>query len=282
MPGTLFVVATPIGNLDDISARALKILRVVALIAAEDTRRTARLLARYAISTPTTSLHEHNEVSKTPTLIARLERGDDIALVSDAGSPGVSDPGQRVVQAAIGAGIRVEPVPGPSAVMAVLMASGLPADSFLFLGFPPTRSSDRKTWMNDLRSAGRTVVFFEAPHRIVSTLGEIQSLIGDQEIVVAREMTKTHETTVKGPISEVLGSIVPRGEFAVAIDVGHMIEVRPADGPPTDAALHEEFGRMIDDAGLTRRAAIASLARRHGLSTNEVYRALERSRKLAT
>src|SRR5258707_10241117 len=140
MPGTLFVVATPIGNLEDITVRALRVLREASLIAAEDTRRTAHLLARHAIATPTTSLHEHNEVRKTPSLIARLRSGDAIALVSDAGTPTISDPGGRLIRAAIDAGFRVEPIPGPSAVLAALAASGLPTDTFLFLGFPPTRA----------------------------------------------------------------------------------------------------------------------------------------------
>ena len=170
MAGTLFVVATPIGNLEDITARALRVLGEVALIAAEDTRRTARLLARYAIRTPTTSLHEHNETTKSRTLIARLERGESIALVSDAGTPTVSDPGQRLIRAAIEAGVRVEAIPGPSAALTALAASGIQADTFTFLGFPPTRSTARAQWVSELGSAGRPVVFFEAPHRIVSTL----------------------------------------------------------------------------------------------------------------
>src|SRR5436309_1966139 len=180
MPGTLFVVATPIGNLEDITARALRILREVALIAAEDTRRTAHLLARYAIATPTTSLHEHNEKKKAPTLVARLERGDSIALVSDAGTPTISDPGQRLIRDAIDAGIRVEAIPGPSATIAALAGSGLPSGTFTFLGFPPVRGSDRRGWFADLANSGRTVVFFEAPHRIQTTLRDLQEAIGDR------------------------------------------------------------------------------------------------------
>jgi len=151
MPGTLFVVATPIGNLEDVSARALRVLREAAVIAAEDTRRTSHLLARFAIATPTTSLHEHNESGKAKSIVDRLVRGEDVALVSDAGTPTVSDPGHALVQAAIDAGIRVEPIPGPNAAIAALAASGFPADRFTFLGFPPTRSRDRKTWFDDLR-----------------------------------------------------------------------------------------------------------------------------------
>ena len=190
MSGTLFVVATPIGNLDDITARALRVLREVAVIAAEDTRRTAHLLARYAIPTPTTSFHEHNETKKSASLVARLARGDDIALVSDAGTPTISDPGQRLVRAALDAGYRVESIPGPSAVMAALAVSGLPSATFTFLGFPPTRSKARTQWFEQLREAGRTVVFFEAPHRIKETLDQLRIFMGDRPIAMCRELTK--------------------------------------------------------------------------------------------
>src|SRR5215471_10930236 len=166
MPGTLFVVATPIGNLEDITVRALRVLREVDVIAAEDTRRTAHLLARHGIATSTTSLHEHNEATKAESLVARLQRGESVALVSDAGTPTVSDPGGRLIRAAQGAGIRVEPIPGPSAVLAALAASGLPSESFTFLGFPPIKLNDRNQWFERLKRAAGTVVFFEAPHRI--------------------------------------------------------------------------------------------------------------------
>src|SRR5437870_3142575 len=166
MPGTLYVVATPIGNLEDITARALRVLREVSVIAAEDTRRTARLLARYAIETPTISLHEHNEQAKTPSLVARLLSGSDLALVSDAGTPTVSDPGERFIKAAINAGVRIEPIPGPSAVLAALVGSGLSTESFAFLGFPPMKKTARNRWFDQIGRANGTVVFYEAPHRI--------------------------------------------------------------------------------------------------------------------
>src|SRR5829696_7796960 len=193
MPGTLFVVATPIGNLEDITARALRVLREVHLIAAEDTRRTGHLLSRYAIATPTTSFHQNNESPKIESVIARLESGDDVALVSDAGTPTISDPGQLLIRAAIDAGIRVEPIPGPSAAVSALAASGIAGQSFTFLGFPPTKTKDRQIWMDELRGAGRTVVFFEAPHRIAVTLGQIARLVGNRQVSIARELTKTHE-----------------------------------------------------------------------------------------
>src|SRR3989442_7845975 len=244
MPGTLFVVATPIGNLEDITARALRVLGDVALIAAEDTRRTAHLLARYAIKTPSTSLHEHNEAKKTASLIARLQRGDSVALVSDAGTPGISDPGQRLIRDAIAAGIRVEAVPGPNAAVTALAASGLPADSFTFLGFPPTRATDRSRWISELRGAGRTVIFYEAPHRVRETLEQILVAVGDCTVAVGRELTKSHEELVRGPISEDLKRLErPTGEFTVVVAVGQ-IPNRNRAAPVADRDLVHEFGDM--------------------------------------
>ena len=279
MPGTLFVVATPIGNLEDITVRALRILREVTLIAAEDTRRTANLLARHAIDTPTTSLHEHNEAKKAASLVARLERGETIALVSNAGTPTISDPGQRLVRAAIDAGIRVETLPGPNAAVAALAASGLSGETFLFLGFPPTRSADRERWLAALRSAGRTVIFFEAPHRIRETLEDIKRVVGDRPVTIARELTKTHEELVSGPISGVLPRLAdPRGEFTIVIDVGHSPEYVAAPAPSAQDMLHE-LGAMTAELGTTRRQAIHTLARRHRLAPNEVYAAVEQAKK---
>src|SRR6476660_4091027 len=216
MAGTLYVVATPIGNLEDITVRALRILREVALIAAEDTRRTAHLLTRYGITTPTTSLHEHNEQRKSSALIARLEHGESIALVSDAGTPTISDPGARFISEAIGRAVKVEAIPGPNAAIAALSVSGLLADGFQFLGFPPTRSKDRIMWFDRLSMADGVAIFYEAPHRIIGTLEEIHSRIGDCPVAVIRELTKAHEELVRGPISEVLASgLTVKGEFTV-------------------------------------------------------------------
>jgi 16S rRNA (cytidine1402-2'-O)-methyltransferase len=273
------VVATPIGNLEDVSARALRVLREVAVIAAEDTRRTAHLLARYAITTSTTSFHEHNESRKTSALIERLQQGDSIALVSDAGTPTVSDPGQRLIQAAIEMGIRVEPVPGPSAVLAALAASGFPTNAFTFLGFPPTRSKDRIAWFEQVKDSGRTVIFFEAPHRITATLQELQRTLGDCRICVGRELTKAHEKLVRGPISAVLGTgVKSQGEFTVVVDVGRMAQSGPSD-VPAEAALVEEFGEMTKTHASTKRKAVALLARKYGLPSNQVYEVLERGKK---
>ena len=280
MSGTLFVVATPIGNLDDITARALRVLGQVTLIAAEDTRRTHHLLMRYAIITPTTSLHEHNEARKLPALIDRLKRGEDIAVVSDAGTPTISDPGQRVVRAAIDAGIRVEPIPGPSATVAALAASGFAGTSFSFLGFPPTRSKDRKQWLSSLSKIGGLVVFFEAPHRIVTTLGDMLEYVGDCEVSVGRELTKIHEEFLRGPISKVLKELKsPLGEFTVVADIGRT--PNHTDQPLVTARdMAAEFGRMTIIAGLSKRRAISQIASRHGISTNQVYAAVEQAKKL--
>ena len=261
MSGTLFVVATPIGNLEDITIRALRVLREVSVIAAEDTRHTARLLARHAIATSTTSLHEHNEASKSATLIGRLQRGESVALVSDAGTPTISDPGGRLVRDAIAAGLRVEPIPGPSAILAAIAIAGAPTATFSFHGFPPVKAKDRTVWLERLRRVGGTAVFFEAPHRIRQTLEALRSRLGDCRVVVARELTKIHEELVRGPISDVLELLQnPRGEFTVVIEIGQ--------SPDNDAG---EDPVATD----SKRATIAALAKNYGVSTNEVYRALE-------
>jgi 16S rRNA (cytidine1402-2'-O)-methyltransferase len=279
MPGTLFVVATPIGNLEDITVRALRILREVAVIAAEDTRRTAQLLARHAITTPTTSLHEHNEAGKSAVLVERLLRGDSIALVSDAGTPTVSDPGGLLIRATIDAGIRVESVPGPSAVLAALAASGLPTDAFTFIGFPPTRGKDRKKWFERVKAIRGTIVFFEAPHRIQATLTEIAREIGDCQAVVCRELTKLHEELVRGPIIEVAEALSSgRGEFTVVLFIDPKADIAPA-AAPTLQMIADEFGVMTNIGTVTRRKAINSLARKHGLAPNVVYEMLEAAKK---
>jgi 16S rRNA (cytidine1402-2'-O)-methyltransferase len=279
MSGTLFVVATPIGNLEDITVRALRVLREVSVIAAEDTRRTAHLLARHAITTPSTSLHEHNEAGKSGALIARLQRGDSIALVSDAGTPTVSDPGGFLIKAAIEAGIRVEPVPGPSAVLTALAVSGLPTESFSFLGFPPTRAKDRKVWFDRVRAVGGTVVFFEAPHRIQATLHEFQREIGDCEAVIARELTKIHEELVRGHISGLAAAATDgRGEFTVVVNVGHTTNLgRPL--PPDPAMVVTEFGVLTNIDGMTRRKAINAVAKKHGMAPNDVYALIEEAKQ---
>ena len=217
-PSTLFLVATPIGNLEDITLRALRVLREVDLIAAEDTRRTAKLLAHYDIHTKTTSFYEQVEREKTPRLLEHLASGRSLALVSDAGTPGISDPGYRLTRAAITAGFRVEAVPGASAVFAALVPSGLPTDAFSFVGFPPPKAKAREGWLRDLADRRETLVFFEAPHRIRATLEAVLAVLGNRQISVGRELTKLHEETVRGSVSAALACLpLPRGEFTVVL-----------------------------------------------------------------
>jgi 16S rRNA (cytidine1402-2'-O)-methyltransferase len=278
MPGTLFVVATPIGNLEDMTFRAVRILKDAALIAAEDTRRTATLLARHDIRTPATSFHEHNEQRKIPALLAKLASGEPVALVSDAGMPSVSDPGFRLVRAAIEAGIRVEVIPGPSAVTTALVASGFPTSSFTFLGFPPPRGRDRRAWLEALSKEPRTVVFFEAPHRIRPTLEELRPRLGERLIAVARELTKVHEEVIRGTVSVVLGYLTkPRGEMTVV--VAPLEEVPGEATAPDDHAILHEYRQLTEIKELSRRGAIGSIARAAGLPARAVYAAIERAKK---
>ncbi len=274
MSGSLYVVSTPIGNLDDITVRAVHTLKAVGLIAAEDTRRTDHLLKHFGISTPATSLHEHNETQKIPQLLRKLAEGTDIALVSDAGTPLVADPGQRLVARAIAEGVRVVPIPGPSAVLAALAASGFPADTFVFAGFAPSKSNDRKRWLTALASERRTVVFFETPHRIAKTLSEIGSILAERPIMIARELTKLHEQIVHGTAKSVGKLQLPsRGEFTIVLG-----PISGEDSKPQtidDKSLAEFFYRLTDMSRTPRQAA-AETALRFGLSTNDVYTRLAR------
>jgi len=218
--GKLYLVATPIGNLEDITLRAIKVLRNVDLIAAEDTRRARQLLARYRVKAPLTSFFEHNEPAKKEALIERLVKGQAIALISDAGTPGVSDPGFRLIRHAIEQGIEVIPIPGPSAHVAALVVSGLPTDSFHFFGFLPPKGAKRKKRLEEIKEVRGTIILYEAPHRLLRTLGDIQDVCGDRQIVVAREMTKTYEEVIRGEITEVLERLEGkkiRGEITLVV-----------------------------------------------------------------
>jgi 16S rRNA (cytidine1402-2'-O)-methyltransferase len=280
MPGTLYVVATPIGNLEDVTLRALRILREVSLIAAEDTRRTARLLQHYSISTRTTSLHEHNERGKTPALIARLAAGESVALVSDAGTPIVSDPGTLLVAAAHAAGIRVEPIPGASAVVAALSASGLMEREFVFVGFPPNRSKARLDWFIRLAAEPRVIILYEAPHRIRATLGAMRETLGNRVIAVGRELTKAHEELVVRPIDDVLAAkLEERGEFTVVISGMRPITADREPPSPTDAA--REFGLLTKNGTLTRREALKELSSRYNIPARAVFDLLEQAKQSA-
>jgi 16S rRNA (cytidine1402-2'-O)-methyltransferase len=281
MPGILYVVATPIGNLEDVTLRALRVLREVAVIAAEDTRRTARLLQHYSISTPTTSLHEHNERQKAQTLIDRLRAGDSIALVSDAGTPVVSDPGAHFVAAAHASGIRVEPVPGPVAAVAALSASGFEETEALFLGFPPNRSSDRKRWLARLAVEERILLLYEAPHRIEATLEDMLEAWGDRRVAVARELTKAHEELVVRPISEHLRALgTPRGEFTLVVEPAARGSGLPSS-KPSELDLASEFGELTNVGLGSRREVLKLLSAKYGISSRALYAIIERHKKSA-
>src|SRR5262245_56155349 len=277
--GTLFVVATPIGNLEDITLRALRVLREVAVVAAEDTRRSGNLLRHYEIGTPLVSLHEHNEQRRRHHLVARLKAGESIALVTDAGTPGISDPGASFVRAAREAGIRVEPVPGASAVTAVLSSAGIESKGFVFLGFLPNRSNSRKQALADAARQPETVlVRFEAPHRLGAALVDIRHILGNCHIILAREVTQAFEEWIEGPVETVAAAITqPKGEFVI------LIPPRPVgaahDVAFSDDELRREFGRLTENQAVDRRQGIRELARRTGKSSKEIYKALERSKK---
>ena len=278
MAGTLFVVATPIGNLEDITLRALRVLREANLIAAEDTRRTAKLLSHFGIHTPMLSFHAHNSHARMPQLIARMQAGESVALVTDAGTPGISDPGAELVAACRTASVAVDPVPGASAALVAAVGSGFPLNSVTFLGFPPIKAKARRLWLEGLAGQPETVVFFEAPHRIAPTLAELGAILGTRQICVARELTKAHQEFVRGAAdSDLFRSITKKGEFSVVIGPSEKA-VRQA-GEASDAEIAEAF-RAIDTTGVAsgRRRAAGEVAKQFGLTTNEVYRAIERTK----
>ena len=279
MSATLYLVATPIGNLEDITVRAVRILGEVPLIAAEDTRRTATLLRHYGIATRTTSLHEHNERRKAPTLVARLVAGDSIALLSDAGTPVVSDPGLLLVRQSLDAGVPVVALPGPSAVTAALISSGAPANSFTFVGFPPRRPNDRKKWCEALASEPRTLIFFESPHRLITTLRLMQICWGDRTIALCREMTKIHSELVVRPMSQIIAAVgTPRGEYTCVVWPAPQPK-RPLSQLPLGADLLSELGCLTDNTG-SRRAAVKELGRKYGCTTRQMYAEVERIKAL--
>jgi 16S rRNA (cytidine1402-2'-O)-methyltransferase len=279
MAGILYLVATPIGNLEDITHRAVRILREVKVVACEDTRHSRKLLNHFGINTRTISYHEHNERDRAAELLKLLETGADVAVVSDAGTPGISDPGFQLARLAIEAGVQVVPVPGPSALIAGLIASGLPTDEFYFGGFLPARSGARRTRLTELRAISATLVFYEAPHRIAATLRDAYEILGEREAVVARELTKMHEEIARGRLSE-LGKRFSsrehaRGEMVLIID-----RTTIESGTEEKAAvLIGELVNAFENDGLDHRAAIKKAARELGLSRDEAYRRLVAERK---
>ena len=279
MPGTLFIVATPIGNLEDITLRALRVLREVDLIAAEDTRRTAKLLAHYSITSPTLSFHEHNTRARIPRLLARLEGGADVALVTDAGTPGISDPGRELIRVCSEKGLPIDPVPGACAPVTAAVASGFPLESLTILGFIPVRSKDRNKWLEDVRGISGTFTCFETPHRIFKTLAEADTMFGIRPIFVAREMTKLHQQFIHGSGPDIIGRMTSnRGEFTLVVGPA---DVARCDREPIDETLvFAEFGRMTTKVVGGRRAAVAALAKKYGRSTKDVYDLIERHKRM--
>lgn len=272
--GTLYVVATPIGNLEDITLRALRILREVDLIAAEDTRHTSKLLQHYGIRKFLVSYHEHNEARRVPELVAQLRSGRSVALVSNAGMPGVSDPGYELVRACVEAGIPVVPVPGPSAILAALVASGLPADRFLFAGFPPRKASERRRFLEELVEERATLILFESPERVTQTLRDLHEVLGDRRVAVCRELTKLHEEVFRGTIHQALAHLEahpPRGEITLVVE-----GARSAPADPERA--EEELQRLLEGGASVREAAEA-VARTCGLSRRDAYRRALRIRE---
>jgi 16S rRNA (cytidine1402-2'-O)-methyltransferase len=278
--GTLYLVATPIGNLEDITQRALSVLKAVDVIACEDTRRTQHLLNHYGIKTKMLSYHEHNERTRAAELGAMLQTGASVAVVSDAGTPGINDPGFRLVSDAIARGVRVVPIPGAAAFVSALVASGLPTDEFFFGGFLPARSTQRRARLSQVRSLNSTLIFYESPHRIAQSLADAREILGERHAAVARELTKLHEEIVRGRLTELIkrftGEDAARGEMVLVIDrarvdAAETIEVNSeANIAARVAALESE--------GLDSRAALKKAARELGLSRPEAYRRLVAAR----
>ena len=273
--GTLYLVGTPIGNLEDITLRGLRILRESDLIACEDTRQTQKLLNHHEIETPTTSYHEHNELTRAPELVMRLEEGARIALVSDAGMPGISDPGYRLVGLCIRHNIPVVPVPGPSAVAASLVASGLPTHSFRFHGFLPPKKAARRKVLEGIRESTATAVFFESPRRLLEALEDVQAVLGDRPVVVARELTKIHEEFVRGRCAEVLEEL--RGRASIAGEITLLIA--GAGHEPVNAVhtqpLKDRVQELIETEKLNRMEALKAVARERHISKSQAYKEFE-------
>jgi len=269
LPATLYVIATPIGNLEDITLRALRVLREeVALIACEDTRQTQKLLSHYEIRKPLISYHEHNEVARTKQILETLERGESVALVSDAGTPLISDPGYRVVHAAVEKGVLVVPIPGASAALSALAASGLATDEFRFIGFLPPKAVARRKLLEGLAERSATIVAYESPHRLLESLGDIAQVLGPRDMVVARELTKLHEEFIRGSADTVRNELERRGTVKGEIT---LVIGKAEDRPPVQD-LAAEVSRLQKELSIDRMEAIKIVARQQGLPKQEVYR----------
>ena len=278
-PG-LYLVATPIGNLQDITLRALRVMKESDLIACEDTRQTQKLLNHYSIAKRTTSYHEHNEMTRAAELVVELEQGARIALVTDAGMPGISDPGFRLISLAIRHHIPVVPIPGASAFLAALVASGLPTDSFRFSGFLPAKAGQRRQILEHIRDSPRTQVFYEAPHRVKESLEDIVEILGRQRhVVIAREVTKIHEEFVRGNAGEVLETLKARGDIRgeITLLIGKM-EAAQQKALSSRVSIRQRVAQIIAEEKLDEKAALKKVAKEMGMSKSEAYRELQRSK----
>lgn len=275
----LYLVATPIGNLEDITLRALRILKEVDLIACEDTRQTQKLLTHYGIEKPTISYHEHNELTRAAELIMHLEQGDSIGLVTDAGMPGISDPGYRLVSLAIRHHIPVVPIPGPSAFLAALVASGLPTDAFRFSGFLPEKSGKRRKLLESIKNSPRTQIFYEAPHRVLESLEDIIEVLGPlRHVVIAREVTKIYEEFIRGQALEVLGNLKERDEIRGEITL--LIGKEEDHGTPVleQKNVRQRVRDLMKAESIDEKEAMKRLAKEMGVSKSEVYRELQKTK----
>ncbi len=279
--GTLYLVGTPIGNLEDITYRAIRTLKEAQLIACEDTRQTQKLLNHYGIETPTTSYHEHNELTRSAELVMQLEQGKSIALVSDAGMPGISDPGFRLVTLAIRHHIAVVPIPGPSAFLSALVASGLPTDAFRFLGFLPSKEGQRAKMLEQVRNSTRTVIFYEAPHRLLETMTEVVQLLGpERPIVVAREVTKLHEEFLRGTAAELLAQLKQREEVKgeITLLIGRAAEEQRGQSVFNAHTVRTRVRELMKQENLDERDALKRVAKEMGVSKSEAYRELQKTK----
>lgn len=283
----LYLVGTPIGNLEDITLRALRVLKEVDVIACEDTRQTQKLLNHYAIDTRTTSYHEHNEMTKSAELVKEMQEGASVALVTDAGMPGISDPGYRLITLAIQHHLPVVPVPGASAFLAALVASGLPTDSFRFGGFLPARRGERRAALEAIKNSARTQVFYEAPHRIVEALEDVVEVLGPgRAVVVAREVTKIHEEFLRGRAREVLENLKARegvkGEITLLIGKAEADDVGEGGGVRARAlarlSVRERVAQLMSEEKIDEKAALKRVAKERGVSKSEAYRELQRAK----
>ncbi len=273
-PG-LYLVATPIGNLEDMTLRALRILRSVDRIACEDTRQTQKLLNHFGIKTPTVSYHMHNESSRAEELTAELKAGGKIAIVSDAGTPGIADPGGQIAASAIAAGVTVFPVPGANAAISGLIASGLPTERFTFHGFLPAKEGARRTALEALPRDGSTAIFYEAPHRIVDTLADLEVTFGAaQHVVIARELTKLHEEFLRGTVGELRAMLAARA--SVRGEIVLMLVLAPAEATASTGSIAAEVAAMMQAEGLAEKDALKRVARERGIGKSEAYRELQR------